>query len=91
MDERQIITRRRALGAVSGLFSVSVLGCRETSSPKPEGDEVFREEMPVATDPAPTLGWETIASGKYGPGVRSRYGLVYDLGTNAAVLFGGVV
>ena len=48
------------------------------------------EEAPKATDPAPTLGWETIAFGKYRPGVRSRHGLVYDRGAKAAVLFGGV-
>ncbi len=47
--------------------------------------------MPKSADPAPTLGWETIASGKYGPGVRSRHGLVYDRSTKAVVLFGGVV
>jgi len=57
----------------------------------PEIDSSPLEEMPMATDPAPTLGWEMIASGKYGPGVRSRHGLVYDRGAKVAVLFGGVI
>ncbi len=39
----------------------------------------------------PTLGWETISQGKYGPGARSRHGLAYDRNTKASVLFGGVV
>jgi hypothetical protein len=42
-------------------------------------------------DPAPTLGWEVIASGNAGPGVRSRHGLVYDRRAKAAVFFGGVI
>jgi hypothetical protein len=87
----KLFTRRHALGVVAGLFSATVLGCRDKGGPKPEGNEDPLEEMPMATDPAPTLGWETIASGKYGPGVRSRHGLVYDRNTKAAVLFGGVV
>jgi hypothetical protein len=82
---------RRTLAALAGLFSATVLGCRDKGGPKPDGDEDSLEEMPVAADPAPTLGWETIASGKYGPGVRSRHGLVYDRSAKAAVLFGGVV
>ena len=45
----------------------------------------------MTTNPAPPLGWETIASGKFGPGVRSRHGLVFDRSAKAAVLFGGVV
>jgi hypothetical protein len=89
----KFLTRRRALGvgAAAGLFSAQVLGCREKSSPKPEGDHVFLEEMPIATDPTPTLGWEMIASGKDGRGVRSRHGLVYDRSSKAVVLFGGIV
>ena len=42
-------------------------------------------------DPAPTLGWEVIAPGNAGPGVRSRHGLVYDRRAKAAVFFGGVI
>lgn len=45
----------------------------------------------MTSTPAPTLGWEVIASGHAGPGKRSRHGLVYDKSTKAAVLFGGVV
>jgi hypothetical protein len=41
--------------------------------------------------PAPTLGWEVIAAGDFGPGPRSRHGLVYDRRARAAVLFGGIV
>src|SRR6266542_2683706 len=41
--------------------------------------------------PAPTLGWEVIATGTAGPGVRSRHGLVYDRSATAAVLFGGII
>jgi Galactose oxidase, central domain len=87
----EMLTRRPTLAALAGLFSAAVLGCRNKGGPKPEGDEDSLEEMPVAADPAPTLGWETIASGKYGPGVRSRHGLVYDRSAKASVLFGGVI
>jgi hypothetical protein len=87
----ELLTRRHTLGIVAGLFSATVLGCRDKGGRKLEGDEESLEEMPTATGPAPTLGWETIASGQYGPGVRSRHGLVYDRSTKAAVLFGGVV
>jgi Galactose oxidase, central domain len=45
----------------------------------------------MAAAPIPALGWEVIASGAAGPGVRSRHGLVYDRAAKAAVLFGGVV
>jgi hypothetical protein len=45
----------------------------------------------MAAAPAPTLGWEVIASGDDGPGPRSRHGLVYDRSAKAAVLFGGIV
>src|SRR5262249_40063326 len=84
------VTRRGAFGVVAGLFG-AVLGCRGKRGPDPEGEEYPLEEMPMAGGPAPTLRWETIASGKHGPGARSRHGLVYDRGTKAAVLFGGVV
>lgn len=47
--------------------------------------------MLMSRDPAPALGWEVIASGKAGPGPRSRHGLVYDRTAKAAVLFGGIV
>ncbi len=64
----EVFTRRQALvGVIAGLFSATVLGCRDKAGPKPEGDGKSLEEMPMTTDPAPTLGWETIASGKYGP------------------------
>jgi hypothetical protein len=49
------------------------------------------EVTPTTRAPAPTLGWEVIASGDAGPGPRSRHGLVYDRGAKAAVLFGGIV
>ena len=42
-------------------------------------------------DPAPTLGWEVIAAGNDGPGLRSRHGLVYDRSAKAAVLFAGII
>jgi hypothetical protein len=87
----ELLTRRHTFAAMAASFSATVLGCRDKGGPKPEGDEDSLEEMPVAADPPPTLGWETIASGKYGPGVRSRHGLVYDRSEKAAVLFGGVV
>jgi hypothetical protein len=87
----QLMTRRHVLGAGAWLFGATVFGCRDRSGPKPEGEESPLEEMPLAADRAPTLGWETIAFGKYGPGVRSRHGLVYDRSAKAAVLFGGVV
>src|SRR5580700_3023105 len=90
MSDR-FLTRRHAFGVVAGLFSATVLGCRDKAGPNLQGKEDSLEEMAMATGPAPTLGWETIASGKYGPGVRSRHGLVYDRSTKAAVLFGGVV
>lgn len=45
----------------------------------------------MAAGSALTLKWETIASGKDGPGARSRHGLVYDRSTKTVVLFGGVV
>jgi Galactose oxidase, central domain len=87
----ELLTRRRAFGVAAGLFSATVLGCRGKSGPNPPGEEQPLEEMPMATDPAPTLGWETIASGKYGLGVRSRHGLVYDRNAKVAVMFGGVI
>ncbi len=45
----------------------------------------------MATKPPPTLGWEIIAEGQAGPGLRSRHGLAYDRHAKAAVLFGGIV
>jgi hypothetical protein len=35
--------------------------------------------------------WQVIASGREGPGYRSRHCLVHDLGARATVLFGGIV
>ncbi len=43
------------------------------------------------TGSASPLGWEVIASGKDGPGRRSRHCLVYDRSAKAAVLFGGII
>jgi hypothetical protein len=45
----------------------------------------------MAQEPAPTLGWQAIASGNAGPGPRSRHGLAYDRRARAAVLFGGII
>jgi hypothetical protein len=73
------------------LLGAPLLGCWDKGGPKPDVQDSSLDEMPMTTDPAPTLGWETIASGKCGPGVRSRHGLVYDRSGKAAVLFGGVV
>ncbi len=39
----------------------------------------------------PSFAWHVIAEGDDGPGPRSRHGLVCDRGTNALVLFGGLV
>jgi hypothetical protein len=85
------VTRRHAFKVAAGLLSATALGCRGKGNPNPVGEEEPLEEMPMAAVPAPTLGWETIASGKYGPGARSRHGLVYDRSAKAVVLFGGVV
>ena len=87
----EVLTRRQALGAVAGLFSVTVLSCRDKGSKQPVAIGDSSEGTPMATVPTPTLGWEVVASGNAGPGVRSRHGLVYDRRANAAVLFGGVV
>ena len=35
----KLLTRRHALGVVAGLFSATMLGCRDKGGPKPEGDE----------------------------------------------------
>jgi len=35
--------------------------------------------------------WDVIASGRKGPGPRSRHGLAYDRAAEATVLFGGIV
>ena len=85
------LTRRLALGLIAGLVNAILSGCRKMGGANLEGEEQPLEQMPPATGPAPTLGWETIAAGKYGPGVRSRHGLVYDRSAKAVVLFGGVV
>ncbi len=45
----------------------------------------------MAQTPPPTLGWQVIATGRSGPGPRSRHGLAYDRRARAAVLFGGIV
>jgi hypothetical protein len=45
----------------------------------------------MGREPVSTSGWEVIASGKDGPGPRSRHGLVYDRSAKAAVLFGGIL
>jgi hypothetical protein len=45
----------------------------------------------MVREAVPTLGWEVIASGKDGPGPRSRHCFVYDQSANAAVLFGGII
>src|SRR5262245_51632546 len=45
----------------------------------------------MSKDPAPTLGWEVIASGTAGPGARSRHCLAYDKLARRAVLFGGII
>ncbi len=37
------------------------------------------------------FGWEVVASGDDGPGLRSRHCLAYDPGARATVLFGGIV
>jgi Galactose oxidase, central domain len=86
-----VFTRRHALGVIAGLFGMSVLGCRDKRGGKPVRTGDSSEGTPMVAGPAPTLGWEVIASGNAGPGVRSRHGLVYDRSTSAAVLFGGVV
>src|SRR5207247_8395489 len=63
MSDREI-TRRQALQVTAAFFvGAGLTGCGSR-----------RREM--AREPAPTLGWETIASGNTGPGPRSRHGLV---------------
>ena len=86
MDAR-MFTRRQAIGAAAGLCSMPILGCGDKGVEKPARIESSSEETPMVAIPAPTLGWEVIASGNAGPGVRSRHGLVYDRSTKAAVLF----
>jgi hypothetical protein len=72
------MTRRRAIeAAFATTVAFGMSGCRRT---------VERPRLP-----APTLGWETIASGDDGPGPRSRHSLVFDKKANAMVLFGGIV
>jgi Galactose oxidase, central domain len=90
MSDR-VVTRRQAIEAVTVLFSVTVLGCRDNGSEKPGRIGASVEETTVNRVPTPTLGWEVIASGNSGPGKRSRHGLIYDRSMKAAVLFGGVV
>jgi hypothetical protein len=58
---------------------------------RPDATKGAPEVTPTPREPAPTLGWEVIASGSAGPGLRSRHGLVYDRGAKAAVLFGGII
>lgn len=73
------LTRRQALGQSAAIVGgIGLSGCGN------KGRE-------MTGDPVPTLGWEEIASGANGPGVRSRHGLVYDREAKAAVLFGGIV
>jgi hypothetical protein len=43
-----------------------------------------------APRPAPKFVWQVVASGKDGPGPRSRHGLVHDERTGTTVLFGGI-
>jgi hypothetical protein len=38
-----------------------------------------------------TFVWQPLASGREGPGPRSRHGLAYHQGVQATILFGGVV
>ncbi len=77
MSDRQV-TRRQILEGTALFVSATLSGCRGRR-PK------------MTREPAPTLGWEVIASGNAGPGERSRHGLVYDRRAKSAVLFGGVV
>src|SRR5207248_3141759 len=90
MSDREV-TRRQVLHATAALFGTAALGCGVRGPEKTEGIKDASEATPMSRDPAPKLGWEVIASGNAGPGVRSRHGLVYDRSTKAAVLFGGVV
>jgi hypothetical protein len=85
------VTRRQTLQAAIALFGAAVLGCGGRSREKPTRSNDAPEVTPMTNDPAPTLGWEVIASGTAGPGPRSRHGLVYDRSANAAVLFGGII
>jgi hypothetical protein len=87
----KMITRRQALSTGLGFFSATLVGCGNKENASSSGIASALEEMPASTHTPPKLGWETIASGKYGPGVRSRHGLVFDQKAKAAVLFGGVV
>lgn len=45
----------------------------------------------MSNPPAVQLGWEVVATGRDGPGPRSRHGLVHDPVRRATVLFGGVI
>src|SRR5438552_4130641 len=90
MNDREV-TRRQVLQVATAAFGAAAfgLGCRRSEKTDSTNDASDVTSMPRG--PVPTLGWEVIASGKAGPGARSRHGLVYDRGANAAVLFGGVV
>ena len=39
----------------------------------------------------PVFEWQVIASGRRGPGPRSRHGLVHDAGRRTTILFGGII
>jgi hypothetical protein len=39
----------------------------------------------------PVFEWHVIASGRRGPGPRSRHGLVHDPGRRVTILFGGII
>jgi len=87
-------SRRNAVQAIAALLGATIVGCRQNNQVK---DKESPEKIPVSqetprmTVPVSRVGWEVIASGEAGPGVRSRHVLVYDRRAKAAVLFGGVV
>jgi hypothetical protein len=80
------------------LLSAEIFGCKNENQQnvdKPQSIPSLPEprNAQAITKPEgsrPALGWETIASGKDGPGGRSRHCLAYDKKAQAAVLFGGM-
>ena len=87
----RVVTRREAIQAAFPLFAAAALGCGGRNNEQSERTEEVSEGTPMIREPAPTLGWEVIASGNAGPGPRSRHGLVYDRSTKAVVMFAGII
>jgi hypothetical protein len=90
MQNRRL-TRRQAIQLAAPLFTVATFGCSNRSSERPEQTKNASDVAQMAKDPPPTLGWQTIASGDAGPGLRSRHVMAYDRHARVAILFGGII